>query len=161
MKLAVDMPVSWLNGTGRRAIVLSGHIESLNGKMAYVRSNGTVYEVVKTDLRHCKYKLHSLCKRCGKFCENFGTEHCSRECFNASERDRLDAEVFAALVDYKTQNDGMTPTINRLANLVGIHRATVNDVLHRLENAGRIWRIGGEGHKQIGVVGGKWTYRED
>ncbi len=61
--------------------------------------------------------------------------------------------VFAFVVQYKREHDGLSPTISEIADACYLHPSTARYHLTRLELEGRI-RI--TGRRGIEVIGGAW-----
>lgn len=65
--------------------------------------------------------------------------------------------IFAYIVDYKTKNDGLSPTLEEIRKATGIpSKSTVFYALERMEKEGRIRRVGKA--RNIVLPGGKYTY---
>lgn len=162
MQLAVDMPVYWTVGTGEKPLKLVGHITALNGKTADVYSNGQIYVIEKTKLHRSANirKPRKSCLVCGKLCGK-GARYCSPEHAYQARREYADNAAFRFIVEFKTANDGASPTDPEIAEAIGTTRPTVVSALRRLEQAGRIRRmVRGMGQRDIIIPGGKWIYQE-
>lgn len=72
-----------------------------------------------------------------------------------------DQKVYNFIVNFKTENDGIAPTMREIADNVGISSTSVvNTILERLQDKGFIVLID-EVARGIKVVGGKWTIGEE
>lgn len=178
-----DTLVRWRQGN----ITLTGRIVHNGGNVAEVRANGQTYEVdtsllkvIKTCLycggpintrhgktaKYCSRQCYmdagpkTLCANCGQPTPRISAPYCCRNCFNAHRYGTADQEVFTALVEYKRQHDGLSPSLTELAKLSLMHPNSVARALDRMEKAGRIWYEGSQLHRGIGIAGGKWTYEE-
>lgn len=70
-------------------------------------------------------------------------------------------ELFKAIVAYKQQNDGNSPSVRELGLLIDVaSTSTINYYLHQLEKEGLIV-LSEHRHKGIRVVGGQWLYEPD
>jgi SOS-response transcriptional repressor LexA len=71
--------------------------------------------------------------------------------------------VFTFIVNYKTQHDGIAPSLREIMNACDISSTSmVHVVLNLLEEGGRIERVGGKGTgRNIAVVGGSWQMIQD
>lgn len=156
-------PVTWQTGPTAHPLTLAGHVVSVNGKTAQVRANGEVYEVAKEKLKRERYGLiaRPACAYCGRTIGETQHKYCNHACMGAHRAQQTDDAIFAAIVGYKKANDGLSPKVMELAAATGYGRTCVEKSLRRLGTAGRIRREGGDGHKQIWVRGGKWTYEGD
>ena len=67
-------------------------------------------------------------------------------------------EVFQFIVDYKVENDGISPTLREIAKALNFSTTSlVNLYLQKLRLSGRIsWS--GTLSRSIQVVGGRWVY---
>lgn len=69
-------------------------------------------------------------------------------------------EIFRAIVAYKREHDGNSPSVQELADLCGISSKSVMVYnLRRLERAGRVRLVSARRSRSIEVVGGGWTYQ--
>lgn len=69
----------------------------------------------------------------------------------------LDERVYAFIVGYKQEHDGVAPSHREIVDGCGLPGvSSVVCVLNRLEDAGRIYRSDGAS-RSIAVVGGRWT----
>lgn len=156
--LAPNMPVTWNSGAGRHALILSGRIVTVGKQSAQVLCNGEVYEVPFHRMQRQGLKERRPCPTCGILVKDYRRGFCSVDCFNKYRCQQIDDKVFAAIIRLKTERQGMSPTCQEIGEAVGMWREPTWRSIKRLESAGRIWLEGGENHKQIGVVGGKWVY---
>lgn len=107
-------PVTWTTGPASRPLTLTGHVVSVIGTMARVRSNGELYEVPLAKLGHpaptanphaCRncgrgrVKAHGRCARCYMYLRRHGAERPP-----VAQPLRFPARFFTAC-----QNCGATP----------------------------------------------------
>lgn len=65
-------------------------------------------------------------------------------------------KVYAAILEYKLKNQGVSPSIPELVEMTGYHSTKpINDRLHELETLGLISRKAGT-PRSITVTGGRW-----
>ena len=70
-------------------------------------------------------------------------------------------KIFAAIIKFKTENDGNSPSLKQLGEMVGLaSKSTVHYHLRNLEQQGKIKLLDGKA-KSIIVKGGKWTYEPE
>jgi hypothetical protein len=157
------MPVYWLVGATENPIKMIGYVVTLNGKTADVISNGHLYVVEKVKLRRARHprKPRKSCLICGKLCGEPGARYCSPAHAYQGRREYADNAAFRFIVEFKTANDGASPTDPEIAEAIGTTRPTVVSALRRLEDSGRIRRrTRGMGQRDITIPGGKWIYEE-
>lgn len=154
--------VTWQIGPASNLMTLTGHLVSVKGKTARVRANGQVYEVLAEKLRKKRYGriARQSCKVCGKPVGDPRCKFCSQKCAGKYRLIQTDEAVFAAIVQIKTEKQGITPTYEEIGAVAGLWREPVRRSVQRLMDAGRIWLVGSYRHKQIGVKGGRWIYEE-
>ncbi len=72
-------------------------------------------------------------------------------------------EVFDFIIEYKTSNDGNSPTIREIMRATSCtSTSVVNYYLNRLHyDYGLITRPRENRQRSITVIGGKWTYEKD
>lgn len=71
------------------------------------------------------------------------------------------ARVYGFVCRYKETHDGNSPSLRDIVTELGLSSTSVaNYHLMRLENDGRIEIVHGS-TRQINVIGGKWTHKED
>jgi hypothetical protein len=157
------MTVSWTAGPAEQPIKLIGHIVSVNCDTAQIRSRGKLFQVELTRLKRAPNarKPRQQCLYCGGLCKDSHSKYCSKAHFDIDRAHQTDKAVFAAIIAYKAANDGTSPCEADIARLAYVARTTVVRSLARLEASGKIWCKSTQTRRQIGVVGGKWTYRED
>ena len=166
-------------------LTMTGRIIHNGGNMAQVAANGNTYEVIVSQLRviktcvycdtplkngnikycsvNCRqqegYQKH-LCAWCGKPTKNIRNRHCCRRCQWADDNSAIDNLVFAALVEYKRQHQGATPTLEILAAATNSNWCAMRRSINRMGNAGRLSFEGHGADRHVIVTGGKWTYTE-
>lgn len=154
--------VTWQIGPATNPLTLAGHVVEANSKTARVRANGQVYEVPAEKLRKDTRGITARppCEMCGKPVRDLqrNRKYCSQKCFGKHRESKQDEAVFNALVQLKIERQGITPTFPKIGEIAGTDRHSVGLSIRRLIAAGRIWYEGGERHKQIGVVGGRWVF---
>lgn len=104
------------------------------------------------------------CIGCGKPLRQRRKTAMCKGCVEEAKRRDADNRVFAAIVQYKRENDGNTPKVHQLEKLAFTNDWTVDVALRRLEQAGRIQIMQSRaGYRQDGIIvaGGRWTYEGD
>ena len=73
----------------------------------------------------------------------------------------MDAPVLNFIVNFKTENDGIAPTLREICDNLGISSTSVaSSILKRLESQGKII-LWDEVSRGIKVVGGRWSLDEE
>ncbi len=67
--------------------------------------------------------------------------------------------VLEFIIRYKTENDGVSPTVREISANCGYGITTVAYALDRLEATGKIRRIENNNWRSIAVIGGSWSYQ--
>jgi hypothetical protein len=122
------------------------------GETSIIQKNGSLFEVPTQKLRTAP-----ACEHCGKQADRLGARYCSAKCFHESRFVEVDAIVFDAIVKYKSEHDGLSPTTRQLGAILFYDKAPILRAIRRLTEAGKI-RTKGAKSSGIEVVGGRWTY---
>lgn len=98
------------------------------------------------------------CSRCHKKLIHARSTKLCVKCLGVITCEETDTAVLKAIIAYKEEHQGLTPTLKELAKLTYYAAITVRVSIRRMEQAGKLEIIGRMRRFGIKIPGGKFIY---